>query len=155
MNVVNRGNTNLLKAIQQGAKQVSMKNGIAEQSLVDDSLVKSRVEEAFGSIPNSTETHSMSNQSIFTNTMTRIDPRVSVNNPKISSNDFKDTLVFKLQKSIETLAETGEYYNAVDSLFTLYTMGALTDGVVDSITRRDLKEIKAIVNEFKDTVDSF
>ena len=34
-------------------------------------------------------------------------------------------------------------------------MGALTDGVVDSITRRDLKEIKSIVSEFKDLVDSF
>lgn len=154
MKFVNRGGTSVLSAIREGAKHVSEQNGIATMKLVDDSAVKHSIEEAFGVMPNSTNT--MSSQTPFTNSVTpqstinsRVEGSVNV------SNAFEDKLVNKLQKCIETLADTGEYYNAVDALFTLHTMGALTDGVVDSITRRDLKEIKSIVKEFKDIVDSF
>lgn len=156
MKFVNRGGTSVLSAIREGAKHVSEQNGIATMKLVDDSAVKHSIEEAFGVMPNSTNT--MSSQTPFTNSVTpqstinsRVEGKGSVN----VSNAFEDKLVNKLQKCIETLADTGEYYNAVDALFTLHTMGALTDGVVDSITRRDLKEIKSIVKEFKDIVDSF
>jgi hypothetical protein len=34
-------------------------------------------------------------------------------------------------------------------------MGALTEGVMDSISREDLREIKGIVREFKNTLDSY
>ena len=156
MKFVNRGGTSVLSAIREGAKHVSEQNGIATMKLVDDSAVKHSIEEAFGVMPNSTNT--MSSQTPFTNSVTpqstinsRVEGKGSVN----VSNAFEDKLVNKLQKCVETLSDTGEYYNAVDALFTLYTMGALTDGVVDSITRRDLKEIKSIVSEFKDLVDSF
>lgn len=156
MKFVNRGGTSVLSAIRDGAKHVSEQNGIATMKLVDDSAVKHSIEEAFGVMPNSTNI--MSSQTPFTNSVTpqstinsRVEGKGSVN----VSNAFEDKLVNKLQKCIETLADTGEYYNAVDALFTLHTMGALTDGVVDSITRRDLKEIKSIVKEFKDIVDSF
>lgn len=156
MKFVSRGGTSVLSAIREGAKHVSEQNGIATMKLVDDSAVKHSIEEAFGVMPNSTNT--MSSQTPFTNSVTpqstinsRVEGKGSVN----VSNAFEDKLVNKLQKCIETLADTGEYYNAVDALFTLHTMGALTDGVVDSITRRDLKEIKSIVKEFKDIVDSF
>lgn len=148
MEIINRGGTNILKAIQQGAKEVSKRNGIADMHLVDDSTVQSKVEEAFGSIPNSS--HTSGGQEVFTN-YNSVD-KVSSNIAKNVS--FEDKLVLKLQKCIEALADTGEYYNAVDALFTLYTMDSLTDGVVDSITRRDLKEIKSIVSEFKEMVDS-
>lgn len=140
MKIINRGGTDILKAIQQGAKRVSESNGIADMHLVDDGLVQSRVEEAFGSIPNT------SNSFVGDKTSSRVSTNKSVS--------FDDRLVLKLQKCVETLADTGEYYNAVDALFTLYTMDSLTDGVVDSITRRDLKEIKSIIAEFKDTIDS-
>lgn len=156
MKFVNRGGTSVLSAIREGAKHVSEQNGIATMKLVDDSAVKHSIEEAFGVMPNSTNT--MSSQTPFTNSVTpqsTINPRVDGKSGVNVSNAFEDKLVNKLQKCIETLADTGEYYNAVDALFTLHTMGALTDGVVDSITRRDLKEIKSIVKEFKDIVDSF
>ena len=156
MKFVNRGGTSVLSAIREGAKHVSEQNGIATMKLVDDSAVKHSIEEAFGVIPNSTNT--MSSQTPFTNSVTpqsTINPRVEGKSGVNVSTAFEDKLVNKLQKCIETLADTGEYYNAVDALFTLHTMGALTDGVVDSITRRDLKEIKSIVKEFKDIVDSF
>lgn len=156
MKFVNRGGTSVLSAIREGAKHVSEQNGIATMKLVDDSAVKHGIEEAFGVMPNSTNT--MSSQTPFTNSVTpqsTINPRVEGKSGVNVSNAFEDKLVNKLQKCIETLADTGEYYNAVDALFTLHTMGALTDGVVDSITRRDLKEIKSIVKEFKDIVDSF
>lgn len=156
MKFVNRGGTSVLSAIREGAKHVSEQNGIATMKLVDDSAVKHSIEEAFGVMPNSTNT--MSSQTPFTNSVTpqsMINPRVEGKSGVNVSNAFEDKLVNKLQKCIETLADTGEYYNAVDALFTLHTMGALTDGVVDSITRRDLKEIKSIVKEFKDIVDSF
>lgn len=156
MKFVNRGGTSVLSAIREGAKHVSEQNGIATMKLVDDSAVKHSIEEAFGVMPNSTNT--MSSQTPFTNSVTpqsTINPRVEGKSGVNVSNAFEDKLVNKLQKCIETLADTGEYYNAVDALFTLHTMGALADGVVDSITRRDLKEIKSIVKEFKDIVDSF
>ena len=156
MKFVNRGGTSVLSAIREGAKHVSEQNGIATMKLVDDSAVKHSIEEAFGVMPNSTNT--MSSQTPLTNSVTpqsTINPRVEGKSGVNVSNAFEDKLVNKLQKCIETLADTGEYYNAVDALFTLHTMGALTDGVVDSITRRDLKEIKSIVKEFKDIVDSF
>lgn len=156
MKFVNRGGTSVLSAIREGAKHVSEQNGIATMKLVDDSAVKHSIEEAFGVMPNSTNT--MSSQTPFTNSVTpqsTINPRVEGKSGVNVSNAFEDKLVNKLQKCIETLSDTGEYYNAVDALFTLHTMGALTDGVVDSITRRDLKEIKSIVKEFKDIVDSF
>lgn len=156
MKFVNRGGTSVLSAIREGAKHVSEQNGIATMKLVDDSAVKHSIEEAFGVMPNSTNT--MNSQTPFTNSVTpqsTINPRVEGKSGVNVSNAFEDKLVNKLQKCIETLADTGEYYNAVDALFTLHTMGALTDGVVDSITRRDLKEIKSIVKEFKDIVDSF
>lgn len=156
MKFVNRGGTSVLSAIREGAKHVSEQNGIATMKLVDDSAVKHSIEEAFGVMPNSTNT--MSSQTPFTNSVTpqsTINPRVEGKSGVNVSNAFEDKLVNKLQKCIETLADTSEYYNAVDALFTLHTMGALTDGVVDSITRRDLKEIKSIVKEFKDIVDSF
>lgn len=156
MKFVNRGGTSVLSAIREGAKHVSEQNGIATMKLVDDSAVKHSIEEAFGVMPNSTNT--LSSQTPFTNSVTpqsTINPRVEGKSGVNVSNAFEDKLVNKLQKCIETLADTGEYYNAVDALFTLHTMGALTDGVVDSITRRDLKEIKSIVKEFKDIVDSF
>ena len=159
MKFVNRGGTSVLSAIREGAKHVSEQNGIATMKLVDDSAVKHSIEEAFGVMPNSTNsTNTMSSQTPFTNSVTpqsTINPRVEGKSGVNVSNAFEDKLVNKLQKCIETLADTGEYYNAVDALFTLHTMGALTDGVVDSITRRDLKEIKSIVKEFKDIVDSF
>lgn len=156
MKFVNRGGTSVLSAIREGAKHVSEQNGIATMKLVDDSAVKHSIEEAFGVMPNSTNT--MSSQTPFTNSVTpqsTINPRVECKSGVNVSNAFEGKLVNKLQKCIETLADTGEYYNAVDALFTLHTMGALTDGVVDSITRRDLKEIKSIVKEFKDIVDAF
>lgn len=159
MKFVNRGGTSVLSAIREGAKHVSEQNGIATMKLVDDSVVKHSIEEAFGVMPNSTNsTNTMSSQTPFTNSVTpqsTINPRIEGKGSVNVSNAFEDKLVNKLQKCIETLADTGEYYNAVDALFTLHTMGALTDGVVDSITRRDLKEIKSIVKEFKDIVDSF
>lgn len=156
MKFVSRGGTSVLSAIREGAKHVSEQNGIATMKLVDDSAVKHSIEEAFGVMPNSTNT--MSSQTPFTNSVTpqsTINPRVEGKSGVNVSNAFESKLVNKLQKCIETLADTGEYYNAVDALFTLHTMGALTDGVVDSITRRDLKEIKSIVKEFKDVIDSF
>ena len=157
MNYINRGGKSILSAIREGAKHVSEQNGIANMKLVDDATVKNSIQEAFGHIPNSSDTSQVPYTNSYTKVQSTIDPviRNSTSNVSLNTNAFEDKLVNKLQKCVETLSDTGEYYNAVDALFTLYTMGALTDGVVDSITRRDLKEIKSIVSEFKDMVDSF
>ena len=161
MNYINRGGKSILSAIREGAKHVSEQNGIANMKLVDDATVQNSIQEAFGHIPNSSDTSQVPFTNSYTQVQSTINPvvrnNVSSQSTKVSlnTNAFEDKLVTKLQKCVETLSDTGEYYNAVDALFTLYTMGALTDGVVDSITRRDLKEIKSIVSEFKDMVDSF
>lgn len=165
MNYINRGGKSILSAIREGAKHVSEQNGIANMKLVDDATVKNSIQEAFGHIPNSSDTSQVPFTNSYTKVQSTIDPVIrnstssvgikSSSNVSLNTNAFEDKLVNKLQKCVETLPDTGEYYNAVDALFTLYTMGALTDGVVDSITRRDLKEIKSIVSEFKDLVDSF
>lgn len=166
MNYINRGGKSILSAIREGAKHVSEQNGIANMKLVDDATVKNSIQEAFGHIPNSSDTSQVPFTNSYTQVQSTIDPVIrnstssvgtksTISNVSLNTNAFEDKLVNKLQKCVETLSDTGEYYNAVDALFTLYTMGALTDGVVDSITRRDLKEIKSIVSEFKDMVDSF
>lgn len=165
MNYINRGGKSILSAIREGAKHVSEQNGIANMKLVDDATVKNSIQEAFGHIPNSSDTSQVPFTNSYTKVQSTIDPVIrnstssvgtgGSSNVSLNTNAFEDKLVNKLQKCVETLSGTGEYYNAVDALFTLYTMGALTDGVVDSITRRDLKEIKSIVSEFKDLVDSF
>jgi len=114
MKFVNRGGTSVLSAIREGAKHVSEQNGIATMKLVDDSAVKHSIEEAFGVMPNSTNT--MSSQTPFTNSVTpqsTINPRVEGKSGVNVSTAFEDKLVNKLQKCIETLADTGEYYNAV------------------------------------------
>ena len=153
MNVIDRGNKSLLEALQKGAKKISESNGIAHTKLIDDG----KVEEAVANIPmqggayNSIHNPFVSGEHVKKQ-VSIVDDVVINKNAQI---DIKGKLEDKLQKSISTLGETGEYYNAVDALFTLFTVGKLTESLMESISSKDLKEIKAIINEFKSAIDSF
>lgn len=67
----------------------------------------------------------------------------------------EQAFVNHLLESVSTLGSTKEYFNAINSLFTLYAMNKLTEGVLDSLSRGDLREIKEIVKEFSSLLDSY
>lgn len=131
MDIIQRGNPNILKSIQQKAKQVSESSGISQSMSVTNPIKPSYPEAgAYVSIQKK-------------------------NQVPVTESFPEKRLVDRLMESVETLSSTKEYFNAVSSLFTLYAMGKLTEGVIDTISREDLREIKGIIREFKGTIDSY
>lgn len=151
MALTQRGNPNLLKSIQQSAKKVSESNGI---SVVNNSnqVVERRTanpvplneEEIMKQVGNYM---SPTQQTYNTPTM-RQPVRENV------GYDFQKALLDRLTESVQTVGDTKEYFNAVSSLFTLYAMGKLNEGVLNHISREDLREIRGIIREFKGIIDT-
>jgi hypothetical protein len=143
MQVIQRGNPSILKSIQAQAKKVSQANGLSSTSISTPQPVSIPEAGAFASMQKRNASVGMPQQ-----TIPKPVQRITEASPEKRLKD-------RLLESVETLGATKEYFNATSSLLTLYAMGALTEGVMDSISREDLREIKGIVREFKNTLDSY
>lgn len=141
MEIIQRGNPSLMKSIQMGAKKVSESKGISGNILAEKQPINPQIPEAgaFASMQRMKNANTVRENSIS-------------KNENISS---EKRLYERLTESVETLPMTKEYFNATSSLFTLYTMGKLTEGLMDSLSREDLREIKGIIREFKSVIDSY
>lgn len=141
--IIMRGNPNLMKTIQESAAKVSKANGINTQTVLPSvppqggaafSIQKSKKVLDSVNIPESSNMSSTLLHRGF---------------------DFEKSLKLHLLEAIEVLPSSKEYFNAVQSLITLYALGDLTEGVMRKLSREDLNEIKGIINEFKSLLDSF
>lgn len=130
-----RGGKDLLKSIQMKAKQVSESSGMSERMSLTSTPKVSPMPDtgAYASIKKMNSTS--------------VTP--------IQESGYEKKLKDRLLESVETLGVTKEYFNATSSLFTLYTMGALTESVMDSLSMEDIREIKGIIREFKSVIDSY
>lgn len=135
---IQRGNTDIMKSIQKKAKQVSEARG-------------------FSSTPSNVSTAYVEKVAYEAGAFASMNRRNSVHNTPVAHSISipEKMLVNRLLESVETLSSTKEYFNATSSLFTLYATGSLTDGIMESISKSDLKEIKGIVKEFKSMLDSY
>lgn len=136
---IQRGNTDIMKSIQRKAKQVSEARGISSaqtHNVAQNISLDSVMHEA----------------GAFASMNRRNNP---VHTPVSNAPIHEKKLMDRLLESVETLESTKEYFNAVSSLFTLYAMGSLTEGVMGSISESDMREIKGIVREFKSMIDSY
>lgn len=89
-------------------------------------------------------------------TISQIGPQSNLKQaPPILESYSEQMFINYLLESVSTLGSTKEYFNAINSLFTLYAMDKLTEGVLDSLSRGDLREIKEIVKEFSSLLDSY
>lgn len=138
MNIVQRGNPNILKSIQESSKAVSERLGYSGMSVFSD--VRQRPQYPTTSPPprNVTE-HFMS------------EPMRTQNTPSHNTRpfNFEKRALSQIYESIESLPTTREFFNAAQSLFTLYAMDSLTPEVLRQISPQDLHEIKSVVHEFE------
>ena len=147
MVISQRGNPNLLKSIQQGAKKVSEANGISSSGN------RSVQRENYTPVP-------LNEEQISRQISSYMSPvPVTMNNAiqkpvRENGYDFQRILFDRLTESVQTVGETKEYFNAVNSLFTLYALGKLDEGVLNQINREDLREIRGIIREFKGIIDT-
>ena len=165
--VSNRGNTELLKNIQMGAKKVSERNGLASLGVVKQTQPVQeggayasiqKMNKQVNTIPNSVIDSALARSGFFKESAvpsTNHSESVSNNVIFSGSNILENRLLSRLCESVETLGVTKEYFNAVSSLFTLYTMDSLNESLMDSISREDLREIKGIIREFKSAIDAY
>ena len=147
--IANRGNPSLLKTLQQSAKKVSEQNGVSETNILN----KQRIDVK----PVIENTHDFSSTGAYASMMKRNQPtqtfqHIRENN---TSFNFESKLYERLMESVQSVKETKEYFNATSSLFTLYALGKLNEGVLSSLSREDLREIKGVVREFKGILDSY
>ena len=147
MNIVQRGNPSILKKIQEEAKKVSISNGINRES------PKPVIREggAYNSIRSQYQPNFTNNYTVLSNDTVKKDEK-PVSNVEYTFNiDY-----FKsIEDSIHTLNFTKEYYNAIQALFTLYSVDKLSDNVLRSLREEDLNEIKSIVKEFMNLLNSY
>ena len=181
MNVSQRGvgNANILRKIQQASKKVSQELGydksmqvFAEQPKINESKlgaaaslgmtnnisqvfdIQSRLQEMISSganqsmnrVPDSKQYNQFVQETAITPT---------INNSGNVKFDLTRSVLDRLIDNIEMLSTTKEYFNAVQSMFSLYALGYLDDVVFDKLSREDLKEIKGIVREFKSILDEY
>ena len=145
MNIPQRGNPSLLKAIQQGAKNVSHQNGL-DKPLIGENTSNQQV------VFTNQAVNSALQSAGFTNTPYPVSSAPVKQASNNSSYDYSVRFRDKLIKDIDTLEQTKAYYPAIDSLFTLYAMNELDASIVDTIKYEDLKEIKSIIKEFLQTL---
>lgn len=145
MNIIQRGNPGILKKIQEEAKKVSVANGINKET------PKQPVME--GGAYNSIRKQFSSN---FTNNVSVKEPVIQptpVN--KVVNYSFDKNYFGRLEDSIHTVGATKEYYNAVQALFSLYSVDKLSDNTLGSLNVEDLNEIKGIVRDFLNLLNSY
>lgn len=147
MNIVQRGNPGILKKIQEEAKKVSISNGINKES------PKPVIREggAYNSIRSQYQPNFTNNYTVLSNDTVKKDEK------PVSSVEYTFNIDYfkSIEDSIHTLNFTKEYYNAVHALFTLYSVDKLSDNVLRSLRDEDLNEIKSIVKEFMNLLNSY
>ena len=147
MNIIQRGNPGILKKIQEEAKKVSVANGINKET------PKQPVIE--GGAYNSIKRQFSSN---FTNNVSVKEPVIPpqptpIN--KVVNYNFDKNYFGRLEDSIHTVGATKEYYNAIQALFSLYSVDKLSDNTLGSLSVEDLNEIKGIVRDFLNLLNSY
>ncbi len=152
MNIIQRGNPGILKKIQEEAKKVSVANGInketPKQPVIEGGAYNS-IRKQFSS--NFTNSVSVKDDVIYP----KYNPApVSTFNSKVSYNFDKDYFG-RLEDSIHTVGATKEYYNAVQALFSLYSVDKLSDNTLGSLNLEDLNEIRGIVRDFLNLLNSY
>lgn len=147
MDVIQRGNPGIMRSIQQKAKQISESNGMASVGSIANAKPPEMAPQggAYATMMKAKESSTPSSAPSR--------DRISVNE-RISSPNPDRRLMDRLLESVETLSYSKEYFNATSSLLTLYAMGKLTEGVLNTLSREDLREIKGIIREFKETLDN-
>lgn len=151
--IIQRGTPNLLKSIQQSAKKVSESKGISESMSLNGNVRPSTPEAgAYASIQkmNIPETGAFAS-------MQRVNATPVPGPSNVVPRRMNESKLLKdrLFESVETLGTTGEYFNAASSLLTLYALGELTEGVLNTMSREDLNEVRGIIREFKGILDSY
>lgn len=173
MNINQRGagNTNILKEIQQASKQVSQDLGISEavrifpeQPKVDESKLGAAASLGLNKPQVQPLSHDIAD--MFSYMPTQGQRNTTQSNESTTMLGFtgnSGTVKFDLTKSalnrliddIDTLKDTKEYFNALQSLLSLYALGYLDSGILDRMSREDLKELRGIVREFKSILDEY
>lgn len=141
-----RGNSALMKKLQQGAKSISVNNPVVQNLSFDKPAMPSHQV----LIPETGAASTIKNMGLNV-PVSHMNPTVK----PITENFSEKMFLNHLLESVSTLGSTKEYFNAINSMFTLYAMGQLTEGVLDSLSRGDLREIKGIVKEFSNILDSY
>lgn len=149
--VILRGSKNIMKAIKEGAAEVSKANGINTMSIPTPTPQGGAAYSLQRMQNPSTDMTPI--KEMFANTMPQAPEKVDVYSQR--KFDFEKSMSSRLIESLETLSTSKEYFNALQSMITLYASGNLTEGVMKKITEDDLSEIKGILNEFKSVLDSF
>lgn len=142
--IAERGTPGLLKALREGAKEVTDHNNLGVNRNVNIPETSTQGG-AFYSMRGS-----------YTGDRTVKESQTSGYKTPIKENkSFNVSLLSRLYESVQTVHETKEYYNAVSSLLTLYAIGKLDESAFDNMTREDIREIKGIIRDFKSTIDMY
>ena len=146
MQLIQRGNPNIMKSIQKGAKAISESNGLAkpmfsQTSQKDTSPLPNNINEMFGNV----------NSNLVSNDISVQKPVQKVSESNI---DYESSMITRVLNTLDTLSDTKEYFNAIQDLMALYVSGKLNDRILARISDEDLNEIKGILNEFKDIIDN-
>lgn len=162
-NLVIRGNPDIMRSIAKEAKNLSTRNGLAEGVIIGNNSkgvvvnrVPTRVEGgAYASMMRRNASGATLDEGTTNTNKIEVKREPRVNSVHEGSDFYSKKLDERLLESVETLSLTKEYFNATSSLFTLFSMGKLTEGVLKSLNEEDLQEIKGIIREFKVTLDKF
>lgn len=144
-----RGNPVLLKRLQERAKQVSQSNGISDFSIQGNSQINTKP-----IIDNYSNMGGAYNSLMNRNKQSVVENR-SINNSSSGAFDFEKRYYSRLMESVQMVKDTKEYFSATSALFDLYAMDKLTEGVVNTLSIEDLREIKSIVRDFKSVLERF
>lgn len=166
MNISQRGsgNTNLLREIQQASKKVSQETGLAEAMKiypdpvkVDESKLGAAASLGLNKRARISEDAQKMLQGMFSSPVSgsRIKESGITGDSGNIKFSFAKSSLNRLIDDIELLSNTKEYFNALQSLISLYAMGYLDSAVLDKIPREDLNEIRGILREFKAILDEY
>ena len=147
MEIIQRGNPNIMKNIQKGAKAISESNGLAKPMFSnpaekDTSPLPNNINEMFSSTTNA---NLVSND---------VSVKQQVQRVSESKIDYESSMITRVLNTLDTLSDTKEYFNAIQDLMALYVSGKLNDRILARFSDEDLNEIKGILNEFKGIIDN-
>jgi hypothetical protein len=148
-----RGGSDLLKSIREGAKKVSESREM--QSTMDSLRFDRPSASRQTSIPEGGAAASLQRMTSTPSPVYTPSTSASKTSSPLLENYSEKAFINHLLESVSTLGSTKEYFGAINSLFTLYAMDKLSEGVLDSISRGDLREIKSIIKDFSNVLDSY
>ena len=172
MNLSQRGtgNTNILKEIREASKKISVETGLAEsmrifpeQPKIDESKLGAAASLGLNKKASIPQEQQDMLQIMFGSSRSG-SVNESSNERQVSGQvgssgsikfDFTKSSIDRLVDNIEMLNTTKEYFNALQSMLSLYALGYLDNNVLDKLSREDLKELKGILREFKSIIDEY